>query len=106
MKKEFIDNYLFNEFKDVPFDGAKRFVKLCVDKFDIIPDSDLYRRIINYQIQEYGMSLTRHLTKSNYYSYYNNRKKHNDKANEYHEFERFLKRNEKEINQLGSEQND
>ena len=58
--KEFMDEYIFNEFKDTPLNGTHNFVKKVKDKYDMIPDSALYRKIVNYQIREYGMTLFNH----------------------------------------------
>ena len=72
--KEFMDDYIYNEFKDTPLNGTHNFIKKVKDKYDIIPDSTLYRRIINYQVREYGMTLFNHRpsykTGSNNYNFF------------------------------------
>lgn len=43
--------------KDSAFSGAREFRIKINDKYGFIPSSDLYRRIINYQIKKYGVPL-------------------------------------------------
>lgn len=55
MKNEFIENYLFEMYKNNCFRNSGEFKDL-VDKYKI-KASDLYRKIQNYQIQKYGITL-------------------------------------------------
>ena len=55
---EFIENIIFENEKDKGFKNSYEFYKLLLSKYKIgkkIPD--LYKRIINYQIERYGQSL-------------------------------------------------
>lgn len=99
--KQFVDDYIFNEFKDVPLNGTHNFIKKVKDKYDVIPDSDLYRRIINYQIREYGMTLFNH--RPSYKAGTNNfksRHRNSLNATDNKRLQSFIKRNSR------SEQND
>ena len=92
--KEFMYDYIYNEFKDTPLNGTHNFIKKVKDKYDIIPDSDLYRRIINYQVREYGMTLFNH--RPSYKTGSNNYKaRHRNSLNatDTKRLESFIKRN-------------
>ena len=58
-KKEFKERVLglFSKYKDKPLGGAERFNNEIYLKYGFIPTSDLYRKIINYQIQKYGRTI-------------------------------------------------
>ena len=58
MKKEFIENYLFEVFKDSTFKGSGEF-KIVLKDFIDIDYSRLYIRIVNYQVKKYGTNLHR-----------------------------------------------
>ena len=49
-----IEEFLFQVYKDKPIYGAKRFKKECKELYSYKPSSDLYARIVNYQINKYG----------------------------------------------------
>ena len=59
MKDEFIDNIIFEKEKDIPIKNATCFYFKIKNTYKVYPSnrSDLYRRIINYQINKYGHSL-------------------------------------------------
>ncbi len=54
MNKEFMFGVVFELEKDVPFEGTREFKWKIYRKYGFIPDGDLYRKIINYQIENYG----------------------------------------------------
>lgn len=58
MKKEFIENYLFEIFKDSAFKGSGEFKRVLKDFIDI-DYTRLYTRIVNYQVKKYGTNLHR-----------------------------------------------
>ena len=49
-----VEEFIFQVYKDKPIYGAKRFKKECKDLYNYKPSSDLYARIVNYQIEKYG----------------------------------------------------
>ena len=49
-----VEEFIFQVYKDKPIYGAKRFKKECKDLYNYKPTSDLYARIVNYQIEKYG----------------------------------------------------
>lgn len=55
MKKEFIENYLFEVFKDSTFKGSGEFRRI-LQNCDI-DYTRLYVRIVNYQVKKYGTNL-------------------------------------------------
>ena len=57
MKKEFIENYLFEVFKDSIFKGSGEF-RIILQNYDI-DYTRLYVRIVNYQVKKYGTNLHR-----------------------------------------------
>lgn len=56
---QFKENIIFNMLKDIPTKSAKRFKDEVFKKFEITCESasELYRKIINYQINKYGSQL-------------------------------------------------
>ena len=57
MKKEFIENYLFEVLKDSTFKGSGEFRRI-LQSYDI-DYTRLYVRIVNYQVKKYGTNLRR-----------------------------------------------
>ena len=58
MTNEFIDELIFTECKDICFKNAKKFYDHVFKRYRIKEKKvDIYKRIINYQIKKYGMSL-------------------------------------------------
>lgn len=55
--KEFEENYIFNKYKDTAFISCKDFRKK-VEKYIKIDVRDVYAKIVNYQINTYGETLT------------------------------------------------
>lgn len=58
MNNEFIERMIYECEKDNPFKNIKSFYKAIFDKYKVKPSSDLYKKIVNYQIDFYGSSLT------------------------------------------------
>lgn len=54
---KFKENLLFEEFKDTPLRSAKGLFNDIKKKYDYEPSSDLYKKIVNYQIEKYGSPL-------------------------------------------------
>lgn len=58
MNNEFIERMIFEREKDKPFRNIGTFYKYLLKEYKINNiDSDLYKRIMNYQIDTYGHSL-------------------------------------------------
>lgn len=59
MKDNFIDNYIFEKEKDLPVKNATCFYFKIKDVYKVYPSNrtELYKRIINYQVKKYGSSL-------------------------------------------------
>lgn len=55
---DFKEKIIFEEYKDKAFENSSSFKKEIKDKYNYIASSDLYTRIINYQIKKYGGSLS------------------------------------------------
>ena len=55
---DFKENIIFEEYKDKILKSSLEFKKEIKKKYNIIVSSDLYTKIINYQIKEYGGSLS------------------------------------------------
>lgn len=55
--KEFEENYVFEKYKDTTLKGSGYFRKE-VEKYKNINVSDVYAKIINYQIKTYGETLS------------------------------------------------
>lgn len=54
-KKNFIENIIFAKEKDKVLGGSKKFRKHILETYDLeVNVSDIYKRIINYQIEKYG----------------------------------------------------
>ena len=49
-----VEEFLFQVYKDKPVYGAKRFKKECKELYNYKASSELYARIVNYQIEKYG----------------------------------------------------
>ena len=57
MNNDFIERMIYECEKDKPFKNIKLFYKEIYDKYKIKPSSELYKEIMNYQIDIYGQSL-------------------------------------------------
>lgn len=57
-KEDFMNNYIFHEFKDSVLYGSDKFKKMIYGKYGILIDSSLYNRLVNYQIKRYGNTLS------------------------------------------------
>lgn len=58
MKNEFIERMIFEKEKETSFNNSYDFCKKIRDKYKIdYYLGDLYKRIVNYQIDKYGASL-------------------------------------------------
>ena len=55
---DFKEKIIFEEYKDKAFENSSAFKKEIKDKYNYIASSDLYTRIINYQIKKYGRSIS------------------------------------------------
>ena len=51
---KFKENLLFEEYKDTPLRSAKGLFNDIKKKYDYDSSSDLYKKIVNYQIKKYG----------------------------------------------------
>lgn len=70
----FKENIIFEECKDKVYENSLDFKKEIKKKYNIIASSDLYTRIINYQIKEYGGTLSySHTTNREYVKHFGNR---------------------------------
>ena len=54
---EFIENFIFENEKDTPFRNGKEFYGFLRDKYKIDKSPELYKKIVNYQINKYGEAL-------------------------------------------------
>lgn len=54
---DFKENIVFEEYKEKAFKKAKDFRDEVKKHYGFIPSSDLYTKIINYQINKYGTTL-------------------------------------------------
>lgn len=55
---DFKENYIFELEKNTPQNGVSKFTKKCIDKYGYKESvSDLYRKIVNYQIKTFGKTL-------------------------------------------------
>ena len=52
-----VEELLFHQYKDQPLTSAKKFKNDITKNFEYVNCSDLYRRIVNYQIEKYGCAL-------------------------------------------------
>ena len=55
--KSFKEEYLFNKYKDEHFNNSGDFKKR-IREYKEVDASELYKRIINYQVKKYGGGLT------------------------------------------------
>lgn len=55
-KVEFVENYLFEKYKDKPIYSCKRF-KEQIKEYENVDKYKIYRMILNYQIKKYGITL-------------------------------------------------
>ena len=55
---KFKEDTIYELEKNNPISSSKWFKKDIKDKYGIVPSGDLYRRIVNYQIKNYGKSVT------------------------------------------------
>lgn len=56
---DFKENIIFQNFKDTAFSSINQFKYLVYKKYHYIAGSDLYRKVVNYQVDTYGTSLNR-----------------------------------------------
>lgn len=56
-KKEIQENFVFEKYKDTPFQCSGQF-KENITNFKKIDTTKVYSKIINYQIKKYGTALT------------------------------------------------
>lgn len=54
---DFKEQAIYEFEKDKAFSGANEFRTRIKEKYGFVPNSNLYRRIINYQIKKYGEPL-------------------------------------------------
>lgn len=54
----FKEDYIFEIYKDTHINGAKKFVKEVKDKYNLEVNNELYKKIINYQVNKYGGKLS------------------------------------------------
>lgn len=59
MKSELVlvDKMIYEFYKDKPVNGMGYFKRKVKSDYGIIPNSDLYREIVNYQVKKYGKQL-------------------------------------------------
>lgn len=60
MKKEelgLVDKLIYEGYKDKPVNGMGYFKRKIKSDYGIMPSSDLYREIVNYQVKKYGKQL-------------------------------------------------
>ena len=57
MNNEFIERFIFENEKDTPFGNSSEFYKMLKDKYNIDRIPDLYKKIVNYQLDYYGKTL-------------------------------------------------
>lgn len=94
---DFKENLIFEEYKDQPLRGARRFKADMLAKYKIQISSDLYSRLINYQISKYGMPVV----PGNKIAYVKNvekksgkcRRHNNERLRDDWEFKKFMRRN-------------
>lgn len=55
-KKEFIEQYLFEKYKEKPMYSCKQF-KEQIKEYENVDKYKIYRMIVNYQIKKYGIIL-------------------------------------------------
>lgn len=95
---ELVDNLIFEVYKDKIIINASRFREQVQKDYGFIPSSDLYRKIINYQINKYGTQLDEHvLPTTKYFSQWGlkNRTRTLERNKEKAKLEGMIKRNEK-----------
>lgn len=66
--------------KDNAFYSSKHFRNKILEKYGFIPDSDIYKKIVNYQIDKYGETLSPWLGNSKTFLTTNRRNKQNERA--------------------------
>ena len=52
-----VDKMIYGVYKDKPINGMAYFKRKVKSDYGIIPNSDLYREIVNYQVKKYGKQL-------------------------------------------------
>ena len=57
MSEDLVEELIFNAYKDKNVMSAKVFKKMVYDNFKYRASTDLYARILNYQIKKYGNTL-------------------------------------------------
>lgn len=56
-----VDKMIYESYKDKCINGTGYFKRKIKQDYGLIPSSDLYRKIVNYQIKKYGKQLTAEL---------------------------------------------
>lgn len=74
---EFKENIIFENEKNRAFKSSEEFKEIVNEKYKYAASSNLYRRIINYQIKKFGNSLNSEV----YYPTHEDKIKSNDNAN-------------------------
>lgn len=69
---DLVEELIFNAFKDKCLRSSEAFYQLIKKDYGYIANSNLYRRIVNYQIKKYGISLY-NLNQREYQKYFSQR---------------------------------
>lgn len=69
---DLVEELIFNAFKDKSLRSGEAFYQLIKKDYGYIATSNLYRRIVNYQIKKYGISLY-NLNQREYQKYFSQR---------------------------------
>lgn len=99
-KGDLVEQLIFNAFKDRYFRSSEAFYQLIKRDYGYDATPELYRRIINYQIKKYGISL-HNVTEREYQKYFyqkehSYRMQKSKKTAKYHKDRRNLERIEKD----------
>lgn len=99
---DLVEELIFNAYKDKDVISAKHFKGVIKKDFDYKASSDLYRKIINYQVKKYGVTLT-NLNEREYVKYFGLRSnklrnKNKEVTSRRTKTERFIERVENEKN--------
>lgn len=57
MSKDLVEELIFNAYKEKNLKNARTFKKEVYDNYKYEASSDLYKRIINYQVNKYGEAI-------------------------------------------------
>lgn len=94
---DFKEKFIFEEFKDQPLHGAKHFKENIRQKYGMEATSDLYTKLINYQIMKYGNPLVVGKTiefVNNIRQRSGNARRHNnERIKDVYEYQKFIRRN-------------